>query len=614
MLKLRPTKEDNLRDAVATAEVLFGLAQSEAAAIVRGLESSEQPLFGTRLSVAVCTRVWKHHAKVAGCEWSIRTPPMSGLTGYPSLTERLSSALVALPLDRAGFLMGRLYTSLLPEDQRKSLGAYYTPPALAERLVNLISLSGFEWTKGKIVDPACGGAAFLVPLARKILKASTSRTGEQKLSEIENRLSGIELDPVAAWLSMLLLDLEVMEISIAAGRPIESIVKVGNALMAERTESCELVIGNPPYGKVSLSAEQRLRFKASLFGHANLYALFTHLAVRLAKPGGLIAYVTPTSFLGGEYFKNLRAMLAEAAPLARVDFVSAREGIFDNVLQETMLTVFGKLPQPFQSPVHVSSVECTPGEPARIEAVGTTEAPPQGGAPWLLPRSERDTVLIQRFFRLKHRLSDYGFGVSTGQLVWNRHKEQLRASYSAEHYPIIWAEAVNPDGSFRFQAARRTHLPYLRIKPRQEWLINSEPCILVQRTTAKEQKRRLIAAMIPNSFLCEYPGYVVENHLNMIYSCSPGNKFALQTVLALLNSSALDQGFRCINGSVAVSAFELNSIPLPDPDQMQYLQKLVLNGKNHAELELQIGSFYGIHQPGIPHRSGVARIDRKVAA
>ncbi|MQT61498.1 N-6 DNA methylase, partial [Pseudomonas sp. FSL R10-0399] len=65
----------------------------------------------------------------------------------------------------------------------------------------------------------------------------------------------------------------------------------------------DLVIGNPPYGRAKLDAETRERYKRSLYGHANLYGLFTDLALRHTKPGGVIAYVTPTSFLAGVYFK-----------------------------------------------------------------------------------------------------------------------------------------------------------------------------------------------------------------------------------------------------------------------------------------------------------------------
>jgi len=216
---------------------------------------------------------------------------------------------------------------------------------------------------------------------------------------------------------------------------------------------------------------------------------------------------------------------------------------------------------------------------------------------------------------MPHRLSDYGFDVATGQLVWNRHKDQLRPSYEEGCLPIIWAEAVNADGKFHFQAARRLHLPYLKTKPGQDFLMNHEPCILVQRTTAKEQKRRIIAAVIPNSFVLEYPGCVVENHLYMVYSVPRKPRLALRTVAALLNSATLDQAFRCINGSEAVSAYELNSLPLPDPEQMRSLQELLLSGAPNSEIEELITGFYSQHGTSNALATSHSRSNhRKVAA
>ena len=145
--------------------------------------------------------------------------------------------------------------------------------------------------------------------------------------------------------------------------------------------------------------------------------------------------------------------------------------------------------------------------------------------------------------------------------------------------------------------------------------MNQEPCILVQRTTAKEQKRRIIAAVIPNSFVLEYPGFVVENHLNMVYSVTSRPRFALRTLTALLNSGALDQAFRCINGSVAVSAYELNSLPLPNLDQMRSLQELVLSGAANCDIEALIARFYS--PTGTNHATASTRSrseHRKMAA
>ena len=592
------TRDIELNDAAATADALFSLGVREAQLIASASPNAGRCQFAAALCASVLEFVWWERQKLSKHDLPLRKSPVAMLTKFSGLVERLGQAFLVLPPTQSGFLLGQLYTALLPDSVRKSLGAYYTPPALVGRLLDLVTSCGFNWRSGRIIDPACGGAAFLASVAPKLIQHTRFRDPVEKVEDIENRLAGIELDPFAAWMSMVLLDLALLDLTISAKRPVKNLVFCRDALETDHSElgGFDLVIGNPPYGKVTLDPLQRRRFKESLFGHANLYGLFTDLAVQLCKPAGIIGYVTPTSFLGGEYFKNLRHLLATRAPLRRLDFVSDRDGVFDGVLQETMLAVFER-----KSPGNGDWVQLNvlraenPTESLTIESIGRATLSDGNGGPWLLPRSAEQTALIQKLNAMPYKLAGYGFEVATGQLVWNRHKDQLRKTCDKDCYPIIWAEAVNPDGKFHFQAARRSHLPYLKLKPGQDFLLNCEPCILVQRTTAKEQKRRIIAAVIPNSFVLEYPGFVVENHLNMVNSSRKKPEIGLRTLSALLNSSAFDKAFRCINGSVAVSAYELNCVPLPDPDQMQSLQRLVFSGVPYSEVEELIASFYSHH-------------------
>ena len=244
------------------------------------------------------------------------------------------------------------------------------------------------------------------------------------IRNIGARLRGYELDPFGAWLSQVSLDIALLPITRASGTSLPPIVTLCDSL--ERSaphDHFDLVIGNPPYGRVTLPPADRARFKRSLFGHANLYGLFTDMALRRVKPNGIIAYVTPTSFLAGEYFKNLRALLGRDAPPATIDFVSARKGVFDAVLQETLLATYRRGAPPAAAVVH----EITPANGARlaVRTVGTIPLPPDPSQPWLLPRNRPQAALVRRLATLTHRLADWGFTVSTGPLVWNRFKAQL---------------------------------------------------------------------------------------------------------------------------------------------------------------------------------------------
>jgi len=114
------------------------------------------------------------------------------------------------------------------------------------------------------------------------------------------------------------------------------------------------------------------------------------------------------------------------------------------------------------------------------------------------------------------RLADWGYKVSTGPLVWNRYKPQICDSPGEFTVPLIWAECVTGNGRFVFRWQKKSHKPFFRFEERDAWLLVRTPCVLLQRTTAKEQARRLIAAEMPDSFISKHGAVTVENHLNML--------------------------------------------------------------------------------------------------
>jgi adenine-specific DNA-methyltransferase len=490
-----------------------------------------------------------------------------------SLADTMGEAASVLDPLAASYLISVTYTAMLPDEMRSRLGAYYTPPPLAERLVAMATSAGVNWKTCRVLDPACGGGAFLSAVAGSMVGAIGHAHAARTIASIGRRLRGFEIDPYAAWLSQTFLEARLMPLCLQARQRLPIVVEVCDTLLTkepiDRAEHYDLVIGNPPYGRISLVAEVRERYKRSLYGHANLYGVFTDLAIRFARTGGVIAYVTPTSFLAGEYFKALRALLVSSARPVNIDFVSVRKGIFDDALQETMLATYRKTGVYLHLPT-VHFIGPTEEDKITVERGGEFELSKDGG-PWLVPRSPEQARLIAALRAMPYRLSDYGYTVSTGPLVWNRYKDQLAAKPSKRTFPLIWAEAVTSNGRFQFRADKRNHLPYFRPLEGDDWLITREPCVLLQRTTAKEQSRRLIAAELPQSFILEHGAVVVENHLNMIRPFTAVPTIPAGVIAALLNSSIVDKAFRCISGSVAVSAYELENLPLPPPDELRAL-------------------------------------------
>lgn len=525
------------------------------------------------------------------------TPPSIALTfaldkAVIELARVVGQEASELPIEQACFQLSATYTALVPSGTRSELGMYYTPPALTRRLLDMAEKAGIDWQTAHVLDPACGGGAFLLPVALRMREAKKidSISDAEMLASIMSRLCGFEIDPFAAWLTQTWLEIAFMDC--LAGKRLPSIVRVRDTLDQEPTDRFfDLVIGNPPYGRVTLTPQQRERFKRGLYGHANLYGMFTDIALRWAKPNGVIAYVTPTSFLAGEYFKGLRSLLAREAPPVAIDFITARRGVFEDVLQEALLATYRKGSAANGTPVHYLGV--TSDMSVGITHAGRFVMPLAAEKPWLVPRVPEHQALVDRLAAMPARLSDWGYQVSTGPLVWNRFKTQLRSKPGTDTLPLVWAEAVAGPNRFIHRAEKRSHEPYFHAREKDEWLKVNVACVLVQRTTAKEQPRRLIAAEMPQSFIRKHGAVIVENHLNMIKPIA-GTKPKVSTAAlsTLMNSSVADAVFRCISGSVAVSAFELEALPLPSADAMAEVEKLIRQRADKETIEAFLYALY----------------------
>jgi len=266
----------------------------------------------------------------------------------PALVDPLSSAAEGFgaavarsePIS-AGHLIGEIYTALLPGEFRATHGVFYTPPPLVARLLHLATEAGANWATDQILDPACGGGAFLAPVALRIVAARRQEPPHVVLEHIATHLQGFELDPFGAWMSQVLVESALIDLCRRAGSRLPRLARVCDALEASPSaEGVDLTIGNPPFGRITLPPELRSRYQRSLHGHANAYGLFMDLAVRWTRPGGTIAYITPTGFLGGRYFKQLRSLMAREAPPVTIDLVTSRKQVFSNVLQETLLATY----------------------------------------------------------------------------------------------------------------------------------------------------------------------------------------------------------------------------------------------------------------------------------
>ncbi len=203
--------------------------------------------------------------------------------------------------------LGRLYESLLESDDRRSLGAFYTPTEVAAGLVAQVVIDG------TVVDPACGSGVFLQAAARKLFDLGVGSPAEI----VKERLFGADIDPLAVavcrWNLASWAGISVDEVTgIVAGDPLRN----GMAVWGDGpVGGFDAVVGNPPFlgqlrGTTVRNAAEREDLKARFGDLVGAYTdtawLFLALGMELLAKGARMALIQPQSVLAARDAEPLR--------------------------------------------------------------------------------------------------------------------------------------------------------------------------------------------------------------------------------------------------------------------------------------------------------------------
>ncbi|WP_334139074.1 hypothetical protein, partial [Corynebacterium variabile] len=214
--------------------------------------------------------------------------------------------------------------------------------------------------------------------------------------------------------------------------------------------------------------------------------------------------------------------------------------------------------------------------------------------PWLLPRRSDDAAIAAAASTMTESLASHGWKASTGPLVWNRRRADLFPNWGSTRSFIIWAADL--DGGTLHRDPVRDSMRYLALTAPSDHqvMVLDQPAVLVQRTTAPEQSRRLVAAELTSDDLAARHGRVtVENHVNVLRPTLSQPTLDHATLTKVLATRTMDQVVRAISGSVALSAFELESIPMPSEDVVRDWR-----GLDGADLEAAVAAAYRVGLDG----------------
>lgn len=460
----------------------------------------------------------------------------------------------------------REVSARLDPARRALLGQFLTPGPIAAFMARM-----FEGKKQviRLLDPGAGvgslGAVFVAEMCGRPIRPQ------------EIRFTAYEIDPtlishLERTIALCRAACENAGIRFEAHVVGGDFLEVGaNALSgglfsSKDSERFDCAILNPPYKKIRTDSRERRLLRALGLEATNLYAGFLAVTAGLLDAGGEMVAITPRSFCNGVYFEPFRRFFMGQMRFRRVHVFETRDRAFrdDDVLQENVVFHAVKT-RGLATDVIVSTSLDAAGPNSRIRVTNHDKVvSPEDPHAFvhIVPDCAGDPIR-QKMATLHKTLCDLGLTVSTGRVVDFRAKDLLRARPERNTVPLIYpchlrgAFVEWPRGS-----ARKPNALAVGLRA-EELLIPAGYYVLVKRFTAKEERRRVVAAVYDPTRI---PGERVafENHLNYYHMAGSGLPAAAARGLTVfLNSSPVDAYFRQFSGHTQVNATDLRSLRYP---------------------------------------------------
>jgi len=346
---------------------------------------------------------------------------------------------------------------------------------------------------------------------------------------------------------------------------------LGGQLFGPPSRRFTCAILNPPYHKINSDSQTRRRLRATGIETSNLYSAFLALAVKLLESGGQLVAITPRSFCNGPYFKPFRKAFLRDMSIQRIHVFHSRDRAFreDEVLQENVILHAVKGAARARVTITASlgaddpEMTCQEVDYSRVVRTDDPEAFIR-----IVTDEDADEV-AQQIGAFTTPLDELGIAVSTGRVVDFRAKPYLRAVADERCVPLIYPCHLKAGFVAWPKANGKKPNAIVRTGRTENILVPSAVYVLVKRFSAKEERRRIVAAVYaPARLSTDYVGF--ENHLNYFHRNGRGLPEALAKGLAVyLNSSLVDDYFRQFSGHTQVNATDLRSLRYPTKAQLE---------------------------------------------
>jgi type I restriction enzyme M protein len=278
-------------------------------------------------------------------------------------------------------IIGDVYQSLIPADERKRLGQYYTPKEICDLIVNF-SINNKD---DKVLDPSCGSGGFIVSAYRRLLELNAKEKNDPDVhNKIISQIYGFDINQFATHLSAINLTLRNVkaksdkmnifpidffkipsfQASLTQEDERESIQGKVKDYIALNSDF-DAIIANPPYTRQDDIGDkeyvERLRsialtfyekrkkgkktknfeIKVKMSTEAGIYAYFITHSSHFLKEGGIMGYIVYNSWLDVKFGIDLQRFLLDNFKI--VSIIDFDKRIFKDASANTVVILMNKL-------------------------------------------------------------------------------------------------------------------------------------------------------------------------------------------------------------------------------------------------------------------------------
>jgi adenine-specific DNA-methyltransferase len=413
------------------------------------------------------------------------------------------------------------FSSRLNIKQRSELGQFLTPATIARFMAGQFSnLAG----QIRLLDPGAGVGSLTTAFVERLLSSP---------NPIEScRITAYEVEP--SFLSPL--EQRLTECCIALEKQgikanyclrkksfIEAAVEVNLPLFPDSNPYFTHAILNPPYKKIHSQSVEKKILSSLGVETVNFYSAFVWLAMLQLSEGGEMVAITPRSFCNGKYFRSFRKEFLKEMGLRKIHVFKSRSVAFadDDVLQENIIFHATKTklsPDFIEVTNHSGNALDEFSETRHVPYSEVIEINDAEQFIHIITNSLEDALRVQ-MDKLPCTLDDLGLDVSTGPVVDFRLKPALRSCLDKKSVPLIYPESMKAEKiSFPPKNPRKA-IAIEQNQETQKWLIQRGWYVLTRRFSAKEEKRRVVAAVCSPM---DEPFLGIENHLNYFHAKGEG--------------------------------------------------------------------------------------------